>query len=552
MLPVGYNKDKKMKKTYRLVILVGIVIVSAFVFLLVGCKKREAPSAPSSASASVRELTICVTWSRVEDADSYEIYDGDGYYLNETYGTSYTDYSPREGYNDYLIYARNQYGMSSSYAYATCYYEGNGGGNGGSGNSAPSAPTGLSSSVSGSQIKVTWNRVSNATKYNVYWSPDGIDYSCYWQTSDTYIFDSQPYENNYYKVIAENNYGVSDFSSYTYCHYSSGGGGGGDDSAPSAPTGVSAEVSGSRVCVTWNSVSNASYYKVYRASSSSGSYSVIASSTSNTYYYDASPNTNNYYKVTAVNSSGTESEKSDYAYCYYSSGGGGGGGGGTTVPDAPTGVNAENYGNAMLPDIRISWNSVSNATSYKVYRSTSANGSYSQIGSSTTNTFLSDSNPRQGYNYYKVKAFNNAGGSSYSSYAVYNYDPGSQLSPCPVHYTSHTATSYQITLRWTNPTTYGCGTPTTAYLRVRNPDSGVYADLQTLSGSATSASFSYGMWADSEGYVYCGIITENSAGTSGGLPLVYNWKTNTWYGGNGKQYTEMMEMEELIFSHINQ
>ncbi len=457
MLPIGYNKDKKMKKTYRLVILVGIVIVSAFVFLLVGCKKREAPSAPSSASASVRELTICVTWSRVEDADSYEIYDGDGYYLNETYGTSYTDYSPREGYNDYLIYARNQYGMSSSYAYATCYYEGNGGGNGGSGNSAPSAPTG-----------------------------------------------------------------------------------------------VSAEVSGSRVCVTWNSVSNASYYKVYRASSSSGSYSVIASSTSNTYYYDASPNTNNYYKVTAVNSSGTESEKSDYAYCYYSSGGGGGGGGGTTVPDAPTGVNAENYGNAMLPDIRISWNSVSNATSYKVYRSTSANGSYSQIGSSTTNTFLSDSNPRQGYNYYKVKAFNNAGGSSYSSYAVYNYDPGSQLSPCPVHYTSHTATSYQITLRWTNPTTYGCGTPTTAYLRVRNPDSGVYADLQTLSGSATSASFSYGMWADSEGYVYCGIITENSAGTSGGLPLVYNWKTNTWYGGNGKQYTEMMEMEELIFSHINQ
>lgn len=418
----------------------------------------------------------------------------------------------------------------------------------------PQAPTGLNSYVSGSTIKVSWNSVEDADYYHVEYPSDYI-----WHTETVYgtsFTDYSPDEGtNYYHVSARNEYGYSE-SRETTCYYSGNNGGGGNGGGGSttilAPTGVSADVSGSRVCVTWNSVSNASYYKVYRASSSSGSYSVIASSTSNTYYYDASPNTNNYYKVTAVNSSGTESEKSDYAYCYYSSGGGGGGGGGTTVPDAPTGVNAENYGNAMLPDIRISWNSVSNATSYKVYRSTSANGSYSQIGSSTTNTFLSDSNPRQGYNYYKVKAFNNVGGSSYSSYAVYNYDPGSQLSPCPVHYTSHTATSYQITLRWTNPTTYGCGTPTTAYLRVRNPDSGVYADLQTLSGSATSASFSYGMWADSEGYVYCGIITENSAGTSGGLPLVYNWKTNTWYGGNGKQYTEMMEMEELIFSHINQ
>ncbi len=418
----------------------------------------------------------------------------------------------------------------------------------------PQAPTGLRVDVSDGYVTYTWNPVEDADYYHAeYYMGSGPVYGTSY-TLGHHFFGEVDLT---FRVAAVNESGTSAYSSIFY-HYSpnnggGGNGGGGNGSTTiSAPTGVSAEVSGSRVCVTWNSVSNASYYKVYRASSSSGSYSVIASSTSNTYYYDASPNTNNYYKVTAVNSSGTESEKSDYAYCYYSSGGGGGGGGGTTVPDAPTGVNAENYGNAMLPDIRISWNSVSNATSYKVYRSTSANGSYSQIGSSTTNTFLSDSNPRQGYNYYKVKAFNNAGGSSYSSYAVYNYDPGSQLSPCPVHYTSHTATSYQITLRWTNPTTYGCGTPTTAYLRVRNPDSGVYADLQTLSGSATSASFSYGMWADSEGYVYCGIITENSAGTSGGLPLVYNWKTNTWYGGNGKQYTEMMEMEELIFSHINQ
>lgn len=430
------------------------------------------------------------------------------------------------------------------------------GGGGSNGGSAPSAPTGVSATVSGSQIYVSWNPVSNADYYELFYSTDGSSYeSGLVRETEAYISAGEGTLSNgdyYFKIKAFNNYGSSPYSSIAHCYFSSGGngGGGGGSTTISTPTNVSANVSGSQVRVSWNSVSNASYYRVYRASNSSGSYSMLENAYG-TYYYDSNPNTYNYYKVTAVSNSGDESNKSDYAYCYYSSGGGGGGGG-TTVPEAPTGINAVNVGNAMLPDIKISWNSVSNATSYKVYRSTSASGSYSQIGSETTNTFLYDSNPRQGNNYYKVKAFNSAGGSSYSSYAVYNYDPGSQLSPCPVHYTGHTATSTTITLRWSNPTTSGCGTPTKAKLRVRHPDIGDYIDLETLSGSATSVSFAYRLYVHSDGYVYCGIITENSAGSSGGLPMVYNVNTGTWYGGNGKQYTEEMEMEELNFSNMNQ
>ena len=432
-------------------------------------------------------------------------------------------------------------------------------GGGNSSGSAPSAPTGVSATVSGSSIFLSWNRVSNASYYEIYLSYDGSDgsyeYICIERDTEVYISssDGELSEGDYYfKIKAVNDYGSSPYSSYAYCHYSSGGGGGGNgggnggggSSTISAPSGVSAEVSGSRVCVTWNSVSSASYYRVYRSTSSSGSYSMIESSTSNTYYYDTSPNTYNYYKVTAVNSSGNESEKSDYAYCYYSNGGGGGGG--TTVPDAPTGVEA--HDNSVVGEtwVLISWNSVSNATSYKVYRSSSANGSYSLI-TTTEYTSYNDRNPMNGSNYYKVKAVNSAGESSYSSYAYYNNTP-TVYSPCPVTYTSHTASSYQITLRWTNPTTFGCGTPTTAYLRVRHPETGDYVTLETLSGSASSASFSYGMWANSEGFVYCGIITENSSGTSGGVPLVYNWKTDTWYGGKGLELTEEMEKEWIRFS----
>jgi len=409
--------------------------------------------------------------------------------------------------------------------------EGGGGNNNGS---APSAPTGVAAEASSYGIILSWNKVSGADFYAVYCKldQDGKFEFIGNAFDNTYHYIPPCHGEYYFKLKARNNYGNSEYSSIVHCHY-----GGGGSSTISAPSGVSAEVSGSKVYVTWNSVSNASSYRVYRASSSSGSYSRVES-TSSTYYYDASPNTDNYYKVTAVNSSGTESDMSDYAYCHYS---GGGGGGGTSIPDAPTGVVAHDNSAVGYTWVLVSWNYVSNATSYKIYRSSTANGSYSLIGTTEYSSY-NDQDPRQGDNYYKVKAVNSAGMSDYSSYAYFNNTP-TVYSPCPVQYTSHTATSYQITLRWTNPTTFGCGTPTTAYLRVRHPDTGDYVTLETMSGSASSASFSYGMWANSEGYVYCGIITENSSGSSGGVPLVYNWKTNTWYGGKGLELTEEMELE---------
>ena len=223
-----------------------------------------------------------------------------------------------------------------------------------------------------------------------------------------------------------------------------------------APTGVTATNVGSssspQIQISWNSVSTATSYKVYRSSSSNGTYSQIGSATSNTYLYDYSPMTGyNYYKVKAVNSAG-ESPYSSYAYYYYSA---------TTVPNAPTGVTVINVGSSSSPQIEISWNSVSNATSYNVYRSSTATGTYSQISSATSNTYLYDYSPMTGYNYYKVKALNSAGESSYSSYAYYNNSGGgggTTYSPCPPT-VSVSGTSTQ-TVSWTPVTTTGCGAPT--------------------------------------------------------------------------------------------
>lgn len=393
--------------------------------------------------------------------------------------------------------------------------------NGGSTNSL--VPQNVSAYVNGTSVIVTWNPVTDADHYLIYRSSTSNGtYSWIGSSYNTSYSDNNPFKYNYYKVSAVDNNGiVKDQSSYAYCYYPNGGGG--SSTVPNTPTNVSSSVSGSSIQITWSSVSNASYYKIYRSSSSSGTYSSLGTSYS-TSYNDDNPLTNNYYKITAVNDYG-ESEKSSYTYCHYT------GGGGTAAPSAPTGVSAYFSGSTAIPEITISWNSVSNATSYKIYRSSSAYGSYTYL-LSTSITYTYDFNPINGTNYYKVKAVNNNGESSFSDYVSCDYNANA-YPPCPPHYTSHTVSGNTITLRWTNPTSSGCGTPTTAKLRVKNPDSNDYITLDTFSGSTTVASFGYIMWANSEGYVYMGIVTENSYGNSGGLPLIYNYKTNTWYGGNG-------------------
>lgn len=96
----------------------------------------------------------------------------------------------------------------------------------------------------------------------------------------------------------------------------SGGGGNNSSSVLKPPTGVRATREGSMIKVSWNGVSNAYCYKLYRSSgstsaSSSGPYTWIYSTTA-TYCYDENPDHINYYKVTTVDSSGKESEMSGY------------------------------------------------------------------------------------------------------------------------------------------------------------------------------------------------------------------------------------------------
>ncbi|MDD4768029.1 MAG: fibronectin type III domain-containing protein, partial [Desulfotomaculaceae bacterium] len=65
--------------------------------------------------------------------------------------------------------------------------------------------------------------------------------------------------------------------------------------------------------------------------------------------------------------------------------------------------------------IKLTWDEVSDADYYYVYRSTSSSGSYSKIGTATTESYKDTGLSSETKYYYKVKAVNSSGASAFSS-----------------------------------------------------------------------------------------------------------------------------------------
>jgi fibronectin type 3 domain-containing protein len=150
--------------------------------------------------------------------------------------------------------------------------------------------------------------------------------------------------------------------------------------------------------VSWNSVSGASEYYIYRSTSSSGSYESIGSASSTSYTDNTvSSGTTYYYKVSAYNNCG-EGSQSSYAFA-------------TTIPGVPSNVSAAE--STTSSGITVSWDTVDGATGYYVYRSTSSStSSFSKVGTitSSSSTSYTDNTVESGTAYYyKVSAYNSVG-----------------------------------------------------------------------------------------------------------------------------------------------
>jgi hypothetical protein len=225
--------------------------------------------------------------------------------------------------------------------------------------SAPSAPTGVSTTSGNGSATLTWNAVTGATSYNVYWSTTtGVT-----TANGTKITGAtSPYAHSgltngttyYYIVTAVNSYGESTPSTQVSAAPV------GTGSVPAAPTGLTATPGNGQVSLTWNTVTGATSYYLYHSESSN-------ITTANGYkvgtYYSGSAlfsgvnGVTEYFIVTAVNSYGESAASAIVSATPAAA---------PSVPTAPTGVTAT----AGSGQVSVSWSSVVGATSYNVYWST--------------------------------------------------------------------------------------------------------------------------------------------------------------------------------------
>ena len=255
---------------------------------------------------------------------------------------------------------------------------------------APAAPVvKLGNSATSGKPMLTWNTVEGATSYRIYRSTSkGSGYSLLGTVTATSYTNTGAKAGTtyYYRVKAVNDAGLSPYSNIVSGKVKS------VTPKPSAPVvKIGHSASSGKPQLTWNAVSGATSYKVYRATSQKGTYSLLGTVTATSYTNTgAKAGTTYYYKVKAVNSAG------ESAYSNIVSGR-------ATVTTLTMGHSATS-GKPQL-----TWKAVSGAASYKVYRATSKNGAYSVINTTKALTYTNTGAALGTTYYYKVEALNASG-----------------------------------------------------------------------------------------------------------------------------------------------
>ena len=254
---------------------------------------------------------------------------------------------------------------------------------------APKAPALKITTVSG-KPKISWNAVDGAVKYWVYRSTDGKNFKYYDRTNNTsYTNKSTEIGTTYYyKVKAVNaNNAASDYSVSK-----------GIRCKPAAPT-VSIYRTNGKPKLSWKAVSGAKKYWIYR-STDGVNYKYYDTTTKTSYLNKSTAvGTTYYYKVKAVAVVNGRNVASAYS-------------GAKSLLASTAAPSAKITTSNGKP--KISWNAVSGATKYWIYRSTDGiNFSY---WDSTTRTNYTNTGAKKNTKYYyRVKSVKVVNGKNIAS-----------------------------------------------------------------------------------------------------------------------------------------
>ncbi|QOX63706.1 S8 family serine peptidase [Anoxybacterium hadale] len=408
------------------------------------------PGVPTGLIASVTSTSQCtIKWSAVSGAVSYDVYRGasaTGTYtkLTTVTGTSYGDSGLKAGASYwYKVAATNAIGTSAQSAASSVSL------------ATPGVPAGLTAGVTGSsQCTVKWNGVSGAASYDVYRAPSasGAYTKLATVTTSSYADNAVAAGASYwYKISAANPLGVSAQSSAISVKIA----------VPAVPSGLTISVtSSSQSTLKWNAASGAVSYDVYRASSSSGTYTKLATVTSPAYTDTGLKTASSYwYKVSASNALGTSAQSAAVSVTM-------------AIPGVPSGLATAVTSSTQCT---VKWSPVSGAVSYDIYRATSATGTFSKLATITGASY-GDSGLKAGSSYwYKVRATNALGSSAQSAAANVTI----AVPAVPAGLTASITGGSQCTVRWSSVSgavSYDIYRATSA--------AGTYTKLTTVTGTS--------------------------------------------------------------------
>ncbi len=346
------------------------------------------PLAPANLSATGGSGSVSLSWTASAGATSYNVYRG-------TSSGSESAIASGIAAPSYLDTAVTG-GMTYYYKVAAV----NGGGSGplsneASATPAPLAPANLTAVGGNASVSLTWTPSTGANSYVVFRGTSaggestaaiasGVVAASY---ADNGLTNGTTY---YYRVAAVNIAGTSPLSNETSA-MSSGG---------CAPAGLTATGGDVSVVLTWNACPGATSYILYRGSASGSEIPFVTGLGGLTYTDRAVTNgVTYYYKVAAATAAGTSNLSNEASAAPLSSG----------PPAAPANLVAA----AASGTISLSWSPSNGATSYSVYRGTSAGGeSATPIAGGIANPFFTDAEVSNGTTYYYRVAAVNASGTS--------------------------------------------------------------------------------------------------------------------------------------------
>ncbi|MBP1578853.1 MAG: leucine-rich repeat protein [Oscillospiraceae bacterium] len=339
---------------------------------------------PKNLKAAAGNKQVTLTWDKVTNATKYVVYsyvDNKSVQLGTCTANSYVAKNLTNGkrYGFYVKALVN--GAWSDWSTADLVY------------ATPSAPStkpqNVKAAAGNKQVTLTWDKVTNATKYVVYSYVDGKYAQLGTCTANSYVAKNLTNGKRYgFYVKALVNGAWSDWSTADLVYATPNG--------PTKPQNVKATAGNGEVTITWNTVAGASKYVVYRYAD--GKYAQLGTCTANKYVATGLTNGKEYgfYVKALVNGAWSDWSEDDLVYAT------------PNGPTKPQNVRAK-AGNGQ---VTITWNAVNGASKYVVYRY--ADGKYAQLGTCTTTSYTAEglTNGKE-YGFY-VKALVNGAWSDWS------------------------------------------------------------------------------------------------------------------------------------------